>query len=483
VHRNDASEAGYWIAFAVCAAAATLPFLVTGSLPMADLPEHLAQVAIWKHYRTPCHDFASLYELHYATPYLLGYVVVRILATVVSVTTAAKVAVWLAIVLLPLSLRRLLLRAGASAWPSLLGFALAFGYSFYWGFLNFLLALPIALWHASLLFERRPRVQTFAGVLLVASHGLLFALAAAFTLAFAAVRRTWGVLLTLVPGAALLAAFLLTRQTTDDTITWKLGASRLTDFSSLLFANAWEPAGLVLVAAMGLAVALAHPRLTRDGRRWAFFAVALAAYGMLPFGMAGTAYVYPRFAVFVAAGLLLLPEIRPGPAARVAFVAIPVLWCAIVAVRFHRFDEEARELDSLLLRTAPARRLAQLNVDPFSENVPGPVFWHSGALYTVRRGGMTAWSFASLESWYPSIVRFRVGAEPVNASRTTPLDGMDWKGLLQYDYLLVRGSDPRRSAFRDAPQPLSLEARSGAWWLFATPRAASQRRGCRPLDE
>lgn len=450
---------------------------------MADLPEHLAQVAIWKRFADACHDFASLYELHYATPYLLGYALIRLLATVCTVTTAATLVVWMAILALPLSVRVLLLRAGADPWLSLLAFPLAYGYAFYWGFLNFLIAIPIAVIHVALLFDRRPWAQTILGVLLMASHGLLFAFAAAVTLGFAIVKRSWRTAATILPGALLMAAFLLSRTTTERTVTWKPGPSRLTDFSSVLFANAWEPAGLALLGAMIVAIAVAGPRLSRDPTRWIPGVVAVLSYLALPFGMSGTAYVYPRFAIFVAIGALLFVDVRTRAISRVLIVVIAIVWCSVTAARFHRFDAEARELDPLIERIPPARRVAQMNVHAFSDHVPGPVYWHAGAYYQVRRGGIVAWSFASLESWYPSIVRFRSGAEPVIASRTTPVDGMDWPGLLAYDYVLVRGSDPRRGAFRDAPQPLKLVGRSGSWWLFETPHAGGPQRSCAALGE
>jgi hypothetical protein len=483
VRRSELQGARYWIAFAICATAATIPLLCTGTLPMADLPEHLAQVAIWKHFDDPCHGFADKYELHFSTPYLFGYVFLRLLALLMTVTAAAKVVVWLAVILFPLSVRTLLQRAGGDPWLSLLVFPLAYGYSFYWGFLSWVLALPLAILHATLLFERRPRMQAILGVLLVASHGLMFAFSAALTLAMALVRRSWATALSTIPGAVLMSAFLLRRTTTDQGITWKLGFARVTDFPSLLFANAWEPAALVLIAAMMAIVALARPRVTRDGSRWVFAVVALAAYALLPFGLSGTAYVYPRFAVLVAIAALLLADVKTGRAARVLIVMLVVGWSLVLADRFSRFDAEARELDAILERVPPARRVAQMNVNAFSEHVPGPVFWHSGALYQVRRGGIAAWSFASLESWYPAIVRFRPGAEPLIVSRTTPADGIDWNGLLQYDYLLIRGGNPLRGPLRDAPQPLVITVRSGSWWLLETPRARTAKSSCAPLGE
>src|SRR5687768_13868595 len=110
------SRKAYWIAFAICAVAATIPLLVTELLPMSDLPEHAAQVAIWKHLHDPCHRFGEIYEIHFATPYLLAYVLTRVFALIVTVSAAIKVTVWLSIVLLPLSMRELFRRGGGDPW-------------------------------------------------------------------------------------------------------------------------------------------------------------------------------------------------------------------------------------------------------------------------------------------------------------------------------------------------------------------------------
>jgi hypothetical protein len=68
-------------------------------------------------------------------------------------------------------------------------------------------------------------------------------------------------------------------------------------------------------------------------------------------------------------------------------------------------------------------------------------------------------------------------------SRSTPVTGIDWPGLVQYDYILFRGADARRWLFRDAPVAVRLTARSGPWWLFELPHARTSRSVCPPLNE
>lgn len=477
---------GYWLAFAICAVAATIPLLVTPVLPAADLPEHMAQVAIWKHFDDACHGFADLYELHLARPYLLGYAIARAIALIVSVETAFKVTVWLSIVLLPLAIRFLLTRGGGDPWLSLLGFLFAYGYAFYWGFLNFALAIPIALVYLALVFRGRLTTITIVGIIVYAAHALMFVYCAIATIAVAIARRQWRLMLTIVPGALLFAVFALETQRAeaDARVPTELGfvPGRIGDLASLLFANAFEPLGIVLLIGIIAAIVIARPRPTRDAARWTLLAISVLIYFCAPFGAYGSAYLYPRFAVMAAIAALLVLGAPRGPVkvSRALILLLIVGWMGILTMRFHRFAGEVSEFEQLLPHIPANRRVAQLNVDPFSEHVPGPVFWHYGALYQVRKGGLSAWSFAN---YYPQIVRYRRGMEPRLTSRTTPVSGMDWQGLLQYDYVLLRGDDPRRRVFRPATISLTFTARSGRWWLFATPRARMPQRDCAPINE
>ncbi|HVE71248.1 MAG TPA: hypothetical protein VNI54_07765 [Thermoanaerobaculia bacterium] len=479
----------YWIAFAVCAVAATLPLLVTGILPAADLPEHMAQIALWKHLDHPCQPLGESFELQLATPYLLAYALMRALALVMTVSVTAKLTVWLTIVLLPLALRELLKRTSADPWLSLIGFLLAYGYAFYWGFLNFALAIPIGIYFIALLYDREAPIwkQSIVALVLLSAHALMFVFCAVVALLVAVIRREAKTLVPIVPPAVLLALFIVRLRAADATteggITmWKAPHQRLTDLPSLLFANAWEPFGLLLLFGLVVAIAVQRPGITRDLARWVLLAAALLVYTFAPFGAYGSAYFYPRFACAAFAGALFILE-RPRRSvvlSRALVVAIVLLWLGVLTARFHRFGLEVRDYEALLEQLPPNRRVAQFTVEPFSDHVPGPVYWHFGALYQVRRGGLAAWSFAG---YYPQVVRYRPGKEPVVTTKSSPLSGIDWPAILQYDYLLVRGPDPRRWLFRDAPVPISVDRRVGEWSVFATPRARGPQRDCSPLGE
>ncbi len=177
-------------------------------LPMVDLPQHAAQIYLWQHYDDPTQGLAQDYVLNWFTPYLGGYTLVRLAACVLPILQAIKLVVTLAVLAFPLSLHRLLRETGGDRWWSLLGYPMAFGFSFYWGFLNYLVALPVGMLFlvAALGFAREPtwrRGGAFAaiGVLLCLCHVLVFAVvgAAAGFLVLEGCRSVRGALVRLAP--------------------------------------------------------------------------------------------------------------------------------------------------------------------------------------------------------------------------------------------------------------------------------------------
>lgn len=482
VRREDRA---WWIAFVACAVAAAIPFLVTPRLPMADLAEHAAQVAIWKHFGDACHDFSALFELNFATPYLLAYAVTRLVAIALPVSLAIRLTVFLGVLLFPLSLRVLLRRSGADPWWALLGFPLAFGFSFYWGFFSFWFALPLAVLYVALLLDRSSRMALLwvVSLLLLAGHALLVLFCAAVTAIVVLLDRAFLRMVPITTALLALVAWAVSTRSSETAvhraINWHPGVYRPIQFPSVLFANETDIAAVALFAAIVLAVALARPRWSREPRRWALTLAGGAAYLAGPLAAFGTAFLFGRFAVLLAIGLLLLFDVpeRRSARSRYLVVAVVAVWMIVLTARFQRFGAEAREFDQVLKGIPPGRSVLTFNVDPFSADVPGPVFLHFGAWYQVEKGGLVAWSFASS---FPSLVRYRRGSEPVVRYGSVPRGRIDWEGVRQYDYVIIQG-DPGPVVSR-APYAMKVIAQHGRWTLLRRADVRPGGRTCPPLE-
>src|SRR5262245_11884810 len=114
-------------------------------LPMVDLPQHVAALSEWVHLDDPRYGFADQFEINWWTPYLLSYLLARPFVLLLGVAGALKLVVLLSVLGTMAAYWLLLRTAGQDEWLCLLGLPLSFGFSFYFGFTNFLLGTPCIL--------------------------------------------------------------------------------------------------------------------------------------------------------------------------------------------------------------------------------------------------------------------------------------------------------------------------------------------------
>ena len=497
-HNPPIDRRPYWIAFLFCAAACALPFILTPRLPLIDLPQHAAQIAIWKHFDDACQRFARTFEFNWFTPYLFGYLLVRALSAVVAIDVAFRIALYLAVVALPLALHYLATRTGAEPWLSLLGFPLAFGFTFYWGFINYQIAIPLAVLYVASVYDlaaapatRRAIGLLALAVLLVVSHALIFLFCAAITAGIALFVRPLKNMLPVVLPAVLPMPFVLwwvsrmrsSEPLVSHTVGWNLGLFRCIHFPSMLLSDEYDTAAVAAFAIAILALLAMRMRVSRDPRRWIVLAVAGAIYFAGPQAAFGTAFVFQRFAIFTAIGaLLVLEPARRAAWARGLLAGIAIGWAVLLAVRFDRFARESADFDRIVEEIPAGRSLAFYIARPRSEFVPGSVYVHYPAYYQEQKGGTISWSFAS---FFPQLIRYRAGAAPpLNGSVIGDPAQIDWRGLSTFDFVLIRSTaNPTAALARYAPYPLFPRMRARTWWLYATPRGRNADPSCPPLDQ
>lgn len=489
------AERGYALTFLACASAALVPIWSVRWLPMVDLPQHAAQAAMWLHLRDPAFGLGGRYAVRLRTPYLLGPLLVRALVAVLAPVTAARVAVSAAVVGLPLAADRLLRAAGGDPWWSLASFPASYGVAFHWGFLPYLLAVPLAVLLVAAAFRhgaaptRRSAVALAAlAAIACAAHAMAFAAgAAAGALVVFGLAPTWRAgLLRALPLAAPVPPFLawLALAQARDAVArapvdWAFGLPRLRNLPPMLlglppdFARGLPSSDLVAYATLAALVAL--PLVAGAGwrRGLAYLgpaAAVLAFYLCAPHFVLGAAFVYERFApfllAFAAVGLAVATPGARRAGARAALVAVVLATMAVWTVRFRRFDRESRGLDRILEAIAPGRTLIGLPWRVYSAAMPGtPYYLHFDAWAQATRGGVLGCSFAGDP---PNVVRYRPGDAPPR----TP--GVEWNPALfrwrvdgWYEYFLVRSEeDTGPWLFRDADARVDLVLHSGEWWLY-----------------
>ena len=477
---------------ALCSLLGAAPLFTAQFPPMVDLPQHAAQVATLLEILGGDADLAQLYRLNWFTPYLLGYLLVAALAPVLGIVLACKVIVAAALAAIPWAVRSMAGPRLDARWLWLL-LPTLYGFAFHWGFLNFLVAVPVGLvvFGAALRHNEQPTLGSairlaLAMLALFFCHALtcLFVGGLAGLDALLRRQRLSGFLLRVLPLCSVLPLMLLwgllTRSTEAQVhapIQWHHGWHRVTGLPDLVFGaqlGLVNHFGLLLVA---LPFALGLLRPARELRRWLPFLVTTAWLLFGPNVIFGNYFTYQRFGVFLVPFLFLATD--PGPAAAVrqrwsqVFIGLAaLLWLGLVTLFMRGFDGEARGFERVLAAMEPQRKVLQLMPGRDSRYAPAPAFLHFGSWYQALRHGPVDFSFAHFPV---ALVRYRAETAPPAAQ------GFEWSPSSfhwqrhagdHYDYFLVRSPvDLSAHLFRTAPVAPVLLLQENGWWLYGRPPA------------
>lgn len=496
---------------------ATVPVWLARYPPLVDLPQHMAQIALLRNLHDPGFGFAQLFEVHWFTPYLIGYMAVYVLAPLLGLMTAGKVVLSAALAGLPVGTALLLEETGGDAFWAVLTIPCMYGFSYEWGFLNFLVAVPIGLAFLVVIMRNlrvpQPRGQILAAILaalLFFSHALMFALSALAAGAYVLlesrnVRRTARAML---PVACLLpiAVFWYLRIQRDArthiSALWDLdwfhpeGAvslgGRLNGFLPRLLGVEASAICLLMGAFLFLLPLLAGARPAKRVAVWTPLFIVVCVLLLCPTSAMGTDFLYQRFTVLALPfylSALSAPRAIP-PLARTVAVVFVMFWVVLLGIRTLRCNADAQGFATILDAMEPNQRALSVIFNPWPATQPAgqppsasggataffapvtdlvraPIFLHYPAWYSATRMGVVDVSFAMV---YSELVVYRSDRMPaVNLGFELEPETFSWSrvngGLYRY-FILRALVDPGRSLFRDAPCRVALVARSGEWWLY-----------------
>lgn len=509
--------------------AVALPVLVHHYPPMYDLPYHEEIVATLRSMGDERRFPPGLHAWNLGHPNQLFYFLAWPLAYAVGPTWACKIVVAASALALPPSMVRLARWAGVTAWVAPLSAAVAYGFSFRWGFVGHLLALPLTVLFTPWLdrcAERATARATLAAcalltTLYLAHEGALVVgcgTALVFAAAYPAGLRATAMRLAPVGfGVALAGAQLvynarvmppsLTRAETmklplwqlleylpqtlvgpyDDTtqriVFWASSAalSLLVGRRLVAGSRAWRgdlPWGRAARLPLGALAARFPWRPSRPGLSgWVHLARVdllagglLLAYFVVPFAANGAVWIHGRFLgpAFLMLLVALAPRDPPPLAARGFVVAVAALVVAIAQPHFRDSSVIHRDFESLLPHVAPGSAIATIDA---GRGYKRPTVAIEGvvARSVGFRGGRVAYSFVSASSIPP--VRYAPG-HAWNDPMLRLLAEQMWVvppwDLRRFRYLVVWiPADVTADIFERALRPEArLVARAGRWVLF-----------------
>lgn len=483
---------------AVAAAAvlvlAAVPILLVPIPPSTDLPQHLAQVRLFK--EALAHP-GGPYVIQWFAPNNLIYFLLVGLWPLLPVGLMARAALMLVAIAWLAAVHGLGGRRdsdGRGAAVAVVASLLVFNQSFYWGFLNFLVGFPaFVLWFT--LTAKEPRRMTWrrwlalagTALLLYGSHALWFAAGAAWLVLIGLVRRaparvTLLRLSSLAP-CGLVALLWYPRLAASRALAgfdvaahWSPVFDRLASFLPSAFGGIRGAAGTLafvfVLLWMGLAVWQNRSRLRQAVDRDLLLAgiFFLAAAAVAPDKYMNTIFFASRWVPAALTFLLLAlptPSFGRVPSKVVALVAAAGFFAvtAVVWVRFERQDLSG--FRESLEAVPPGSRLLGLDLVKESELIRDRPFLQLFAYAQVFKGCEPNFSFAE---HYSGLVAYRTRREV----RWTP--GLEWYGekvkrsdFVHFDFVLVNGEerDHRAVASFSELQPMTG---SGRWRAYRVRR-------------
>jgi len=484
---SERGAQSFWIAFAAVSLVALAPLWSVDFLPLTDLPQHEAQVSMLRQWRDPECGYPIDFEIRWFSPYWLTYALAWALAGLFEIPVAFRILLSATVVGTAWVTARRLRELGGDPWWALACLPLAYGSPTSWGFVSFVVAAPFVLLLLGPGFRhaRSPTVRSglalglgCAALFYVHVLALLFAGLVLTAIIAAAAPSPRAFLARAAPLALALPLPLAWWWQASGAVgapigrvLWLGGLSRLTELPILLTAVPDARLAALALALPLLALAATRPRATRELARWAPFAVTAAIVLAAPNFLFGTAYLAPRFAIFLAPTLLFAldrgPERAGSRRARWAVAATALALLAVVEIRFLGMAREGAGLAEVLAAAPPGRRLLYLAFDRGSRWSPEAPFLHSGMRYAARGCGVAERSFAR-EFQLP------VGYRP---GRATPLPRLleymphrfrwDEHGGDGYDLFLMRSAaEPNVVKVAGAAGRLAPLAHAGRWWLY-----------------
>jgi hypothetical protein len=458
-------------------------------MPMVDLPQHAAQIAALREIWAGNPTFTQLFDVNWFTPYLLGYMLLYAFSTVMPIAVAGQLLVSLALISIPLLTGALLKTAGADERWKWLAIPCAFSYAFYFGFLSFLVAVPLGLlfFIQGIRFADAPTVRrgiavAVASLALFFCHIIVLGFTSLMVLGYiaGAHRRDWkGLVLRALPYAApvpLIAVWMLVTYTNEaqvsrDPVVFGPFIVRLLELLKQPGGQDWVSLVicLPLFAAIALLPWLMGSALSRRPQRWLPFLLGLAVFLTAPDFVFSTAFFYQRLGIFLVPLYLLLWDPPAQSVRRPDWLALPlvVLWMFLNTGRFAGFARETESFDSVLTQMEPGRRVAAMVYGKTSPLFALPVYMHFPSWYQAKRGGIVDFNFAD---FYAQMARYKANAGArINETVSWYPEMFDWDahGGAKYDYFLVKANgDISNEIFKQKRDAVELVARSEWWWLY-----------------
>ncbi|MBN1296009.1 hypothetical protein JXA80_04465 [bacterium] len=519
-HRSAAHSARFigvscWV---ICTLALLGTLWVPEYLPFTDYPVHLTLIQATT---TPSQSLPATpnyFDTHWLTPYAIPYQVGRIIASVTPIEMTGKILLSLYILLTPISFARLLHAMNSPRTIALGVFPLLLNFNVSWGFLPFLIAIPLILETitCAIRFQTTPsphRWLALATLLICLFFNHLFGLITATALILAISipgvprppRTCMWTIFSLIPAGLMTILWRKSLQFSAADAVFLQKGIRFAPLSLKLrflpdYIVSGDPGNLSRAIFLSTCIVMLLRALpTRQyraeqttghstGKPFHTTAVALSTgilvlYLLCPYSWLTAVWLFNRLAFFLPmTALCLLPaRSRLPDRAWIPVMTLLTLWLGIHATQRHlQFSDEARPGIQALHRIPPGQALRFLPSDSRSRFTDHEPYTHFGQYYVLRQHGFVINPFATLvhmpvqytPEWMAVFAGFRLNLSHTGGVLQANL-GPEW-----HDYYLLRllpsdTPDTVLPLFHTLASPPSVLYHTGPWLLLSSPRSPS----------
>lgn len=475
---------GFFLACALC----TLPALVPTYPAMVDIPQHAAQIEALRGIWSGNWKYADLFQITYLTPYWIGYILSFIFSTIAGPVWGVKLVVAAALACIPWCAWQFLNLYNPPSQLRWMLIPIPFGFAYEWGFLNFLISIPIAfLTLKAILSQGEQKSPWWKGVLWV--HLLFFAhiLTAAMFCSIASflmlspwkgfstwIRRMTPQLSVLPVLFAYIFFTLSETNGVNNPVQWGIGWHRFQVLAQGFIGGTTLTMGIALGAVALSAPLLLGAKPHRNPVYLLPFVLYIAWMILVPNYMLTNFFNYQRFG-FVGYPLYLIcfnysilqksHEYKRSLGAGLLIVALAMIGFHVN--RAFTFDTELKNYKLTISDATPGKRMLIFAIDRYSAISQAPLYLHLPLWYQAETGGLVDLSFASMS--------ITVGYK--NKANYPIQPGFEWYPL-SFDWQIHQGETYDYFIFHSAIDPTewmgiksncttTLISQHGSWWLFA----------------